>query len=333
MFLFKFEEFRHTMTTRSYQEYRALMKQGRFDEAATHAERHYLDNNPNNPFWLTRKAAALTRAGRFPEALAASEEAYALAPRNPYGILAVAEALEGSNRLEDAVRYFEEIANDPNLSLYAKKGALRCLSGMRRHDRILEYLGAWDLPESVRLEWKTKTFESAGRFEDALDACERWLKLEPDSRQALWTMTELEIRRDGLDSVLAKMERLAKIPSLPPIYKEIHASLCRRAGKTETAIKQYERLTRTASDPRILSKQAFALANSGRESEAIPLLEELLKLDPDNFYLHSSYSAACARTAKLERALAFYQNLSEQNPNVGKLYGRIKKIRKMMGQE
>lgn len=319
------------MTTRSYQEYRAMMTKGRFDEAAAHAERHYLEDNPNNPFWLTRKAAALTRAGRFEEALAASEESYALAPRNPYCILAVAEALEGSNRLEDAVRYFEEIADDPKLSLYARKGVLRCLSGLKRHDRIFEYLGAWDLPEAVRLEWKTKTCESAERFQEAVETCERWLKLEPDSRKALWTMAELEIRRDGLDAVLAKMERMSKIPSLPPVYREIYASLCRRAGKAETAIRQYEHLTKTGADPRILSKQAFALAKSGRESEAIPLLEELLKLDPENFYLHSSYSAACARTNRLERALDFYKSLVERHPNAGKLYGRIKKIGKMMG--
>jgi hypothetical protein len=39
-------------------------------------------------------------------------------------------------------------------------------------------------------------------------------------------------------------------------------------------------------DSRIQRKQAFALAKSGKEVNAIPIMEELMKLDPKTFYLH-----------------------------------------------
>ena len=84
-----------------------------------------------------------------------------------------------------------------------------------------------------------------------------------------FTLTGLEICRDGLDAVLARMARLAKIPSRPPVYKEIYASLFKRAGKPELALKQYEKMAHRSSGTSIHRKQAFALAKSGRDPEAI----------------------------------------------------------------
>ena len=112
------------------------------------------------------------------------------------------------------------------------------------------------------------------------------------------------------------MGKLAKIPSRSPVYKEIYASLCRRAGKPELALKQYTELSRSGSDHRIHRQQAFALAKSGKELEAIPIMEELLKLDPRDFYIHSAYIPACKRARQLTGALAFYQKLLESFRNL-----------------
>jgi tetratricopeptide (TPR) repeat protein len=126
------------------------------------------------------------------------------------------------------------------------------------------------------------------------------------------------------------MGKLAKIPSRPPVYKEIYASLCRRAGKPELALKQYTELGRSGSDPKIYRKQAFALAKSGKELEAIPIMEELLKLNPKDFYIHNAYIPACKRVQQLAKALAFYEKLLEANPEEKPLFGWIKKLKKLM---
>ena len=68
------------------------MEQGRYEDAAHLAEKNYMAGNPNNPFWLTRRATALSRSGRFNEAAAAAKDAYDLDPRNPYGMVAMAVA-------------------------------------------------------------------------------------------------------------------------------------------------------------------------------------------------------------------------------------------------
>ncbi len=321
------------MADEAYPEYRRLLLNRRFDEASAFAERAYLDHNRNNPFWLNRQAAALSRAGRFDQAYAVSKEALLLEPSNAYSILAVAEALAGLGRLEEAILYFKEILTDSKLTFHAKKGILGCLTQQRSWEKILHLLSEWNLSGEVSFRWKVKALSGLNRLNDAMDICRQWLEKKPDNPSALWELTELEIKRDGLETVLPRMGRLAKIQSRPPVYKEIYASLCRRAGKPEMAIKQYEKLTKNGADPRIQRKQAFALAKSGKEMEAIPMMEELLKLDPKDFYVHKSYIAACNRAGQLDRGEVFYGELLEKHPEERSLYGRIKKMVSMRGEQ
>jgi len=318
--------------SKEYDQYRELLSQKQFGEAARFAEQAHLEGNPGNPFWLTRQAAALTRSGEFGQALTVAEQALALSPSNPYTVLCMAEALSGLRRYKEALEYFDPIAADANakVATVARNGMLECLVELRSWDRILEQIGIWEMPPDRVYRWRVKSLEGQNRTDEAIDICHQWLKDNPDHPQALWALTELEIRRDGLDPVLTRMARLAKIPSRPSVYKEIYASLCKRAGKPELALKQYAKIVQTSSDTGIHRKQAFALAKSGRELEAIPLMEELLKLNPKDFYVHNAYIPACGRAKQLDRAMKFYQELLESNPEEKSIYGWLKKLKKKM---
>lgn len=316
--------------SQKYAQYRELLEKNQYIEASHLAELEYREGNPNNPFWLTRQAAALSRAGDYNRALEAARQALQLQPSNPYSILAVAEALSGRHQYKEALVYFEEITSDPKLSVFAHKGILECLASLKDWNRLLQRAGDGSLPEKLHYRWKVKALEGQDRLDEAMDACRQWLKISPDNTHALWALTELEIQRDGLESVLSRMGKIAKIPSRSPVYKEIFASLCRRAGKPELALKQYVGMTQTKADPRIYRKQAFTLAKSGKEQEAIPLMEELLKLDPKDFYLHSAYVPACRRAGQLDRALKFYEELIESHPEEKPIYGRIRKVKNLL---
>lgn len=316
--------------SQKHNEYRRLLKNGLSVEAARLAERQYLENNADNPFWLTRQAAALTRAKKYDQAFKIANQSLLIDPSDPYSILAVAQALQGLNRFKEAIQYFEEITETPKLSFYARKGVFDCLLIIKQWDSILDLLGKWEMPSATSFRWRVKALEGKKRFAEAFEACRRWLETDPDNPVGLWSLTELEIRRDGLESVLSRMGKIAKIGSRPPIYKEIYASLCRRAGKPELALKQYEKIAQSGSKTRIHRKRAFVLAQSGKEPEAIGLMEELLKIDPNDFYIHSSYKAACGRVRQLDRALKFYEGLVELFPEEKSLYGRIREVKKRL---
>jgi len=189
-------------------------------------------------------------------------------------------------------------------------------------------VGQWGLPPGESFPWRVKALAGSGRSDEALEACRAWLAASPENPQALWQLSELEVKRDGLEAVLERMERTLRIPSLPPVYHEIYASLARRAGRPESALQEYEKIATSGGQARIERKRAFILARSGREREAIPLLEELLRADPGDVYLHSSYAAASRRIGEAARALAFYEALLAAHPQMKGLHGRIRTLRR-----
>ncbi len=317
------------MYTDAYQRYRKFVSTGQFDQAAQLAEEAHFAGDPKNPFWLTRQAAALNRSRKYKAAQSVARQALALDPVNPYALLAMANALKGLKRYEDAITHYREVAVAPKLAAIGQNGWLGSLTALSRWGRMLELLTRWEMSPARRLRWQAKAMAALNRDDEALKTVQKWLQAEPDFPEALWLLTDLEIRRDGLEAVLKRYGRLAKIASRPPIYKEIYASLCRRAGQPELALKAYEKLDQGAASPFIQRKQAFALAKSGREKEAIPMMEELLKEKPGDVYLNSGYQGACRRSGQLDRAIAFYNDLIKRHPQEKSLYGWIKRISKL----
>jgi tetratricopeptide (TPR) repeat protein len=316
--------------TGAYKEFQNLLRQGKLQEAVRLAEQEYLQGSERNVFWLTQKAVALNRSSDYKSAYDTAARALNLDSSSPYAVAAAGEALLEMGRFQDAKQHYEEILDHPRLSKRAHRGVLESLARMKEWKEMLRRLDEWRMPEDETLSWRVKALAALKQTGEALDACRKWLKLKPDHPSALWECTELEIEIDGLDSVVKRMGKLARIPSLPTVYREIYASLCRRAGKPDLAMKEYKKLGAAGADSRIQRKEVFIMAKTGRESEAIPMLEELLMRDPGDIYLHSSYGAACGRIGELERAINFYNSLLTRFPEEKTLYGRISRLRRKL---
>ncbi len=313
-----------------YRDFQQLMRERRYQEAARYAEQEAGEQTGSAPFWLTQQAKALVRSADYRGGLEAGRRALELDPGDLFAVAVTADALLGLGRADEALPRYQELLRAPRLLEKGRKGAAECLSSLRRWDDLLQRLAAWNLPEEEALPWKVKALGGMGRYEEALESCRRWLELRPHHPPALWERAGLEVRARGLEAALETMGRLARIPSLPPVYREIYASLSRKAGRPEEAVRAYERIGAEGEQARIQKKKAFTLARSGREQEAIPLLEELLKAEPADRYLHASYAAACRRVGEPERAISFYHRLLGEHPEERSLYGRIKGLQKQL---
>ncbi|MBN2189026.1 MAG: tetratricopeptide repeat protein, partial [Chitinispirillaceae bacterium] len=304
----------------AYRDFSALMKKRAFREAADCAARQTIATGERSDFWYTQLSSALREAGRIDEALEAANKACTLAPRNAWALQARAKALLKKGDVEEALVCFQEAAGDARAAASAHRGVLACLTQMKSWDRVLSYLAQAGLPDTDSYLWRVKALAGLGRSDEAERACDEWLAEKPDHEAALWKKTELRVAAEGVEPVRQRFSRLARIPGKPAVYAEIHAWLCRQSGNLSGAVEQYEKLSRGIGDPSILRKQAFALAKSGREDRAIPIMEELLRLAPDDMYLHSAYIPACSRRGDLDRAWKFYHELLSLHPEYKGLY-------------
>jgi tetratricopeptide (TPR) repeat protein len=316
------------MPSQAYIDYTELMKRRAFVDAAAFAESRSLEPGENAAFWLTQQARAHLRGGQPEKAYECGNRAVQAAPGNMYALLAKAEASMRLYRYTEALEDYAGLLNTPSVKERARRSMLECIAlSTKDWSRILSLIVEWDMPREDAFRWRVKALAGLKRNEEAVAVCREWLEVSPDNPAALWELTELEIERDGLEEVSRRMGRMAKIPSRPPVYAEIYASLCKRAGNIDAALNQYSKLARSG-DTHSIRKKAFALAKSGGEREATPLMEELLRLNPKDMYVHKSYIAACQRIGETERAVKFYNLLLAEHPEEISLHGRIKAIRK-----
>ena len=318
------------MSSQTYQQFAALMSRSAYAEAIALAESQLARSDTDRVFWQTRLSAALAAARKYDAALEAADAALRLSPRNSWALVARGEAHLGLARPREAYADFSEAAADGRTAGRARGGMLQALAALKNWADMLSLVNQWDMPETEKYPWRIKAFSGLDRHDDALDICRAWLKEKPDHPPALWELARLETEAEGVDAVRERVGRLAKIPGKPPVYGEIYASLCRKSGVADAAVRQYEKMTSTVATPRLLRQKAFALAKSGHENEAIPLMEELLRLDPRDMYIHSAFVAACKRVREIERAWSFYHELSAKYPDEKGLLGRIKGIRKFL---
>ncbi len=315
------------MSSQEYSAFRDLLRRKAFAEAVEFAEQRIIEAPGPNAFWQTQLSLALTGAKRTADAVRAADAALEIDPSNTFALRARAQALYADHDYEAALGDFRELERHPRFREYAGRGVLRCLNRLGHWQELLDCLERRNLSPLETAAWRAYALAGLGRTEAAIEACRRWLAFEPNQPRALWLLTNLEIAQEGLASVLKRMGRLSRIPSRPVIYREIYASLCRRAGRDERAVEVYENTVANETDaPRLRRRQAFALAKSGRETEAVPVMEELLRQDPGDHYVHSAYTAACRRAGMLERALEFYRQFLAERPEQKNLYGWIRRV-------
>lgn len=314
--------------TDDYIRFREFFKERKYTEALGIAEAQL--EGGASAFWLTQQARVLNRKGKYLPALKVAEQALSLEPANSYALLAVADACFGLNRLSDALEYYREALANARVTSAAGKKVLECLSRLKKWQEILDMPTTRELSDDIFFPYKVKALEGLKRPEEALAECEEWVKKQPDNPQAVRALIELEVRQQGAQAVLDNLARMLRIPSLAPVYREVYIALCEKNGRMDEARRELAALQAQSSDPWVQRRNAFNLAKSGRESEALPLLEEFMRDDPEDRYLHASYLAACRRTGVLPRARDFYFELLKLHPEAKSLLGRIKKIKSQL---
>lgn len=315
-----------------YDEFKLYLRNRRFKEAAFLAEQAAAAGGRDASFWLNQQALATMRMNNPREAIRIAEQALAGNPASYYSQLIRAEALYIAGDTNGSLAGFKEALRYPAIEERARRGILDCMIKLQRFDEALAIIAIGNNDAATMYPYKVKALSGLGRIDDAIAVCGEWLSRSIDDRTALWLLCDLEVRRDGITPVLSKYERMAKTPSRPPIYGELCAMLYKKAGNVNRELGQYDRLSAKNDNPFIVRRKAFSLAKSGKETEAIPVFEELLRQNPDDQYVNNAYIAAARRAGYLQKARTFYHELIGKFPEVTTIYTRASKIAREMNQ-
>ncbi|MBN1984040.1 MAG: hypothetical protein JW795_21095 [Chitinivibrionales bacterium] len=289
------------MVSQKFARFCEVYNAAHFQEAAEFAGQQAGITDNYREFWLMQQAKALSKAGDYCAAFEAADQAVQIAPTDRFCHCARADAAVKVGKLDEALAEYAELLNDPQLSARAQSRLLNCVNSMPdKSDQILQFFDHWQKPQSETFAWKVRALVVLKRHEEAHVVCQQWRALFPDDPETLAQIEELENDLDtGAESAVD--------------------------GGQKTAATTHG----DAAAPTV-RMQAFLLVKDGKEQEALPLFEELLRLNPKDNFVHNSYVAAVLRIPAAARADAFYAELIKRYPDEKLLCGRARKIQQAM---
>ena len=256
---------------------------------------------PGNAIAHCNLGAALSAAGRMPEAFAEFQITLKLDPENPEAHLNLGEALSKAGQTAEAM---------PHL-----------LKAMQLAPNIAE----------SHLNLGT-ALDRLGRTEEARQHYERALQIKPELADAHNNLGDVLLR---LGQPAAAITQLGEAIRLRPEYAEAHYNLAvalakagrMPEGETEFAIGR--RLKPNDSAAR--HGWGTALTNAGRFAEAFPEFELSLQLKPDDPVTHYDYGTALAAAGRLPEALTHYTEAVRLRPEYAEAQNNLGNTFIMLG--
>ena len=152
----------------------------------------------------------------------------------------------------------------------------------------------------------------AGRYDQALNALDRALELDPDNAQAAGAQSAVEQQRS-----LTGGQRLAYSGETATAVNEgLSAVEAGNFAEAATAFgRASELIGETSNDGFIPFYEAYALQRTNRVREAIPLYEKALESFTNNDTVLNNLGYAYVQTGRYDRALEYLTRATEANPD------------------
>jgi len=130
-------------------------------------------------------------------------------------------------------------------------------------------------------------------------------------------LIELEKYQEAIDTLTAGLAVKDNIPE----YLLMLGGLYQRTGQPDKAIETYRRGLAGGPEPRLNEALARALVMTGKGEEALPILERLVSMLPEDLELQFDLGKAYRQARKLQRAAEVLENLySKDDKNLQVLY-------------
>ncbi len=281
---------------------------------------------------------SLFNEGKIEEAAAAYEHALSLDPTNLFGLDGKAESLRKSHHLDEALAAAQKDLHD-----YPHERSFADLIGTIFYDKADFKAAEQAFRQSIKIQPDavysyanlSAALLSQGRSDDAMQVLQQGLQIRPSAWLYGNLGNALFMREDYVGAVTAFEAAVSATKGNPSNYlgwANLGDALLWIPGREAEARASYQHAIKLLSTPlvhmpnneKMLSQMALYLARVGNRSECETLLQKVLKLAPDDAYVHfraglayelignrSSALEAIARAKKLGFPAKFIETTPE----------------------
>jgi len=193
-------------------------------------------------------------------------------------------------------------------------------------------------------------FLQKGRVDEAIEQCQKALKIKPDYAQAHYNLGNALVQKGQVDEAIAQFQKALKINpnyaqahynighallqkgqvseaiarfqkalKIKPNYADAHNNFGEallQKGQVDEAIAQFQKaLGINPHDAKAVSNLGAALAQKGALDEAIEQYQKALKIDPKLAGVNYNFANALLQKRRLDEAIEQYQKALGINPN------------------
>lgn len=293
-----------------------------------------IESQGSTPFLLSNLGHSFLLAGNLASARNALEEAIARDPRSSFARTFLAGVAEKEGRVKEQIELLSEaVSIAPNDALGRVSLAWALVKSKKAKQAVeqAEWLiaNAGSNPKSLKAA--SAAFKSAGRLNDAKQALKKLIAACPNDGFAIKQLIEMGDGKD--EGKLKEIDNLLKLPA----NKENRELLFSRvkfleaAGDVDGAVSAAcEIAAKFTDDVKIKTALAYLLVRAKRYDKAVPLLGELLALNPKDFYLHNALFRVCKENGRLEDVYSLYTELIRTHPSEKTLFGRRRRVQQML---
>jgi len=190
--------------------------------------------------------------------------------------------------------------------------------------------------QGVAMRNLSKVFSWAGKMEDAYAAAKKALELFPGDAEAHYQVGNLAYALGRKDEAVERLSYLVSVPLSASVdyYVKAHAQLAdilAEQGEHEKSAQILQKLLVLDPDHPAGEKvqvaaqfgQAKALLKEGKLPEAVAMLKNVLKEQPDHFEAQLQLSVAYVRGGDFESAVPAIESLIEARPNYLPAYDNL----------
>jgi putative PEP-CTERM system TPR-repeat lipoprotein len=254
------------------------------------------------------------------KALSTAEDALKLDPKNVQARVAKSNALLNSGNIRqarsDVTDFLKENPESPELQF--QMALVEFIdNNMKESEALMRKLHA-KYPTDLRVTYAiVEILLRTNRQQDALNLVREEAQKMPDNRSLQLSVANVALRIDQPEAAEQEYRKiLEKDPKNPELYLRIAETL-RRRGQAQASLDMARKGQQLApTSPSANLQVAMMMEAVGDHKGSIPHYENVLKVDPDNFYALNNLAFLYADSGKdLDQALTYVQRAKAKVPN------------------